>query len=118
MEQRIILEFTNKKSAEICLYVINQLAAAYWESEGYTVTETPEGKALVGKNALTGEDMLNNEKTITWDKVKTSPDGTFYFSDPAQRTQFSEWKERAEATGYVLDGVSKPYPPEWVSIEG
>ena len=110
LDNYIILEFASEKSAQKCLYVINQLAAAYWASEGYTVLDTPQGKALVSKNAATGEDMPNSVLTTTWDVVQVSPNKTYYFNDPAQREQFSKWEERALEVGYVFDGVRKEFP--------
>lgn len=116
MDRHIILEFDTEAKAQTCLAVINQLAAAYWVSQGYTVLDTPEGKALVGKNAATGQDMPDSEKTITWDTVKVSPVNTYYFSDPAQNENFSLWVERAAAVGYKFDGVQKEFPAEWANI--
>jgi len=114
LDNYIILEFASEKSAQKCLYVINQLAAAYWASEGYTVLDTPQGKALVSKNAATGEDMPNSVLTTTWDVVQVSPNKTYYFNDPAQREQFSKWEERALEVGYVFDGVRKEFPIAWL----
>jgi hypothetical protein len=107
MDKSLILEFDTEHQAQICLAVINQLAAAYWVEQGYTVIETPEGNALVGKNALTGEDMPDSAKTITWDVVKVSPTNKYYIVDPAIRPEFSLWQERAEKAGYVFDGIKK-----------
>lgn len=114
MDRHIILEFDTEQKAQTCLSVINQLAAAYWVSKGYTILDTPEGKALVGKNAATGQDMPDSAKTITWDTVKLSPDKTYYFSDPAQNENFSLWVERATAVGYKFDGVQKEFPLDWM----
>lgn len=114
MVGNVILEFDTLQKAQTCLYIINQLAAAYWASEGYTVLDTPKGKALVGKNAATGEDMPDSAKTITWDVVQVSPNKTYYFNDPAQREQFSKWEERALEMGYVFDGVRKEFPIAWL----
>lgn len=116
MDRHLILEFDTLIKAQTCLAVINQLAAAYWVSQGYTVLDTPEGKVLVGKNAATGEDMPDSEKTITWDTVKVSPVNTYYFTDPAQNEKFSLWKERSADLGYVFDGVQKEFPAEWVNV--
>lgn len=117
MDKHLILEFDTYPKAATCLYVINQLAAAYWTEQGFTVLDTPEGKALVGKNALTGEDMPDSARTITWDEVKTSPDGRFYFTDPAMKEQFSAWQQRASQAGYVFDGVVMEFPQEWIPEE-
>lgn len=48
------------------LAIINEIAAAWWAAAGYTVVETDEGKkAVVGKNAATGEDNIS-ALTMTW----------------------------------------------------
>ncbi len=117
MDKHIILEFDKEQKAQTCLSVINQLAAAYWESQGYTVLDTPEGKALVGKNAATGQDMPDSEKTITWDEIRLSPDNTYYFLDPAASVNYSLWLKRATALGYVFDGVQREMPSEWEARE-
>ena len=104
MDKHIILEFDTIQKAQTCLAVINQLAAVYWVSQGYTVLDTPEGKALVGKNALTGEDMPDSAMTITWDVVREL-NGSWYITDPATRPEFSLWEERALAAGYKFDGT-------------
>jgi hypothetical protein len=109
----MILEFPTKSEADLCLAAINHIAAIYWQEEGYTVIQTPNGPALVGKNAATGED--NPEAlTTTWDVVRESPDGTWYFTDPASDERFSEWEDRAAAAGYTFDFTRKPMPPEWM----
>lgn len=110
MDKHIILEFETETKAQTCLGIINQLAAAYWQSQGYTVIDGQ----LIGKNAATGEDMPDSAKTITWDVVQLSPDNTYYFSDPAQNPNFSLWLERATALGYVFDGVQKEIPAAWL----
>lgn len=112
MDRHLILEFDTLIKAQTCLAVITQLAAAYWQSQGYTVIDGQ----LIGKNAATGQDMPDSEKTITWDVVQLSPDNTYYFSDPAANVNYSLWMERATAMGYVFDGVQKTMPTEWIPV--
>lgn len=47
------------------LAIINDVAAAWWSAQGYTVVQTEGGKAVVGKNAATGEDNAE-ALTTTW----------------------------------------------------
>lgn len=50
------------------LAIINEVAAAWWSSQGYTIIQTEQGKAVVGKNALTGEDNPD-ALTTTWAEI-------------------------------------------------
>ena len=109
MDKLIILEFDTKQKADICLAVINQIAAAYWRGHGYTVINNQ----LVPKNA-DGTDNLKAQRTTTWDVVQESPDKTWYITDPAVNPNFVAWEERAGQAGYKFDGTRKPYPKEWV----
>lgn len=111
MDEYLILEFPTQESAEQGLYIINLIAVAYWQSQGYTVIEGQ----LIGKNSLTGEDMPDSAKTITWDTVKQSPDGTFYFTSPIVDEKFSAWRERLPE-GVVLP-EDKVFPVEWIPKE-
>lgn len=107
MGEHLILEFPTQGTAEQGLYIVNLIAAAYWQSQGYTVIDGQ----LIGKNALTGEDMPDSTKTITWDAVKRSPDNTFYFTSPIVDEKFSAWRAR------LPEGVTvpedKPFPEAW-----
>lgn len=111
MDNNLIIQFATEAEANQCLYVINQIASAYWQSQGYTVIDGQ----LIGKNALTGEDMPDSAKTITWDIVKTSPTGVFYITSPASEERFSLWRDR------LPDGLSFPddtvMPEEWIIHE-
>ena len=91
-----ILEFNNTHAAQTALDAVNEVAAAWWAGQGYTVVDdakSPSGKRVIGKNALTGEDEPNKMGTLTWDEVKERIDGTFYFTSPADKPQFSKWRD-------------------------
>jgi len=72
----MILEFQTRPEAEAMLDTINQMAVNFWQSQGYSISD---GK-LVGKNAATHLDAADKVKTETWDTVKESDVGTFYFT--------------------------------------
>ncbi len=107
MDKLLILEFATQTEAETGLSIINQIASAWWQSQGYTVINGE----LVGKNAATGQDDPTATKTETWDVVKESPDGTFYFTSPSTDTRFVDWRN------YLPEGVKLPedkiFPIEW-----
>lgn len=107
MGQHLILEFPTQASAEQGLYIINLIAAAYWQSQGYTVIDGQ----LIGKNAATGEDMPESARTLTWDVPKLSPDKTWCITSPASSENFKDWRS------YLPEGVSFPddtiMPIEW-----
>ncbi len=48
------------------LSIINQIAAAWWISQGYTVLNGEHGPELVGKNNATGEDDPQAARTLQW----------------------------------------------------
>lgn len=95
------------------LYIINQIAAGWWASQGYTVIDTPQGKAVVGKNAATGEDNPD-ALTTTWaepmpvdftvdeETGETIPtEGTlWYITSPTSDTRFALWRD------YLPEGVT------------
>lgn len=111
MDGHLIIEFATKEQADFCVTVINQLAAAYWQAQGYTVVDGQ----LVGKNAATGEDMPDAAKTSTWDIPKQSPDGTWYITSPAVDTHFAAWRDRLPEG--VVFPVDKQLPTEWTVQE-
>lgn len=80
------------------LEVINAIAAAWWAAQGYTVIDTPSGKAVVGKNAETGEDNPD-ALTTTWDEP-TEGDGFWYITSPSSDARFSDWR------AYIPQGVT------------
>lgn len=94
------------------LAVINAVAAAWWASQGYTVIDTPSGKAVVGKNAATGEDNPN-AMTTTWAEPRpvnftmdeqtgeiTPEEGTeWYIMSPSSDPRFADWRL------YIPDGT-------------
>lgn len=107
MDQPLILEFTTRQQADDCLIAVNQIAAAFWESQGYTVIE---GR-LIGKNVATGMDDLNAAQTITWDTVKESAAGTFYFQSLRSDPRFVDGMNQIpqEIFGYT----EKTLPIDW-----
>lgn len=105
----LILEFDTKEEAQEALSAINGLAAQWWMQQGYTV----EDGALVGKNAKTGLDSPGAQRTTTWDEVKESPDGTFYFSSLSNDERFPNWKQFLADIGFTAIGVEKQFPVEW-----
>lgn len=125
MDQYLILRGTQAQ-VQHDLYIINQIAAVWWASQGYTVIDTPEGKAIVGKNAATGEDNPD-ALTTTW--AMPSPldytideetgaviptEGTLWFiPSPTSDPRFYLWRD------YLPDGVTiqceeVEMPQEWI----
>lgn len=112
MDTFLILSFPTQAQAEACLTAINQMAATYWVEQGYTVINGE----LIGKNALTGEDMPDSARTISWDTVKQSPDGRFYFASLSNDERFAKGMEQLPDAffGYT----EKPMPAEWMIENG
>ena len=88
------------------LAIINEIAAAWWAAEGYTVIETGEGKTVVGKNAATGEDNAS-ALTTTWavpqvvdftideeTGARIPGEGTLWFiPSPSSDPRFHLWRD-------------------------
>ncbi|HNQ92923.1 MAG TPA: hypothetical protein PKI93_08350 [Alphaproteobacteria bacterium] len=107
MDNYLILEFTALEQAQRALAAINQIAVAWWAGQGYTV----DNGTLVGKNAANGTDEPSKQRTMTWDEVRESPDGTFYFSSPSNDTRFADW--RNDLPDGLDTATEKAVPPTW-----
>lgn len=97
----MILEFATRPEAEFALQVINQIAAAWWQAQGYTVIDGQ----LVGKNAATGEDMPDACRTLSWAEIEEG-DGTYFFPSPSSDPRFVDWRD------YLPEGVTMPEDKE------
>jgi hypothetical protein len=97
-----IYEFPNETTAQACLAQVNELGATLFEGLGYTVERVNGDPVLIGKNAQTGDDV-ESAKTTSWDVVKESPVGTYYFTSLAENNNITV--EQATATTAQLQGV-------------
>ncbi len=113
----MILEFNTKQDALSVLTLINNIAAGWWQSQGYTVYQENGQNVLVGKNAKTGNDEPDKATTLTWATIEESPEGTFYFSDPASNPNFENWKDHVPENVTLPDYVAKKAPQEWFEDE-
>jgi len=89
------------------LAVVNEIAAAWWTAQGYTIEEKDGVKQLIGKNAKTGEDEPDKARTLTWAKIEESPDGTFYIASPINKPAFAKWRN------HLPKGVTMPEDKEF-----
>lgn len=108
MEQYLILEFQNRQAAEYCLAMIDNMASDFWVAEGYLVIDGE----LVGKNAATGQDMPGATRTLSWDVVRESPEGTFYFSSLRNDTRVTAGADRLPAE--VFGFIERVFPEAWI----
>lgn len=74
------------------LHLINEIAARWWAVQGYTVLQTENGKAVIGKNFSTGEDDPG-ALTTSWDTPQIREDGTWFITDPAMDGRFADWRD-------------------------
>lgn len=107
----LILEFSLDVEAQACLDAINDIAANYWEMNGYTVLTIEGSRQLVGKNAATGHDQPDSARTLTWDIIRESLDGTFYFSSLNNDPRFYRGMEQLAA----YDFIEKQMPSHWIA---
>tara|TARA_R110000851_G_scaffold65043_1_gene147854 strand:- start:206 stop:526 length:321 start_codon:yes stop_codon:yes gene_type:complete len=105
---RLILEFSTRIEAQTCLGAIDAMAADYWVEQGYTVTN---GQLIGKKN---GVDNPSAARTLTWDAVEESPDGTFYFSS-LTGTPFEAGMDQLSA---AFTFTEKEIPEAWLPDEG
>lgn len=92
------------------LFLINEIAANWWASQGYTILQTENGKAVVGKNFRTGEDDID-ALTTSWDTPQMRGDGTWFIADPATDVRFVDWRDYIPE-GVTLRSVSVELPPQ------
>ncbi len=111
MDGHLIFEFETQQEANACLNTINDMASDYWKGLGYTVIEGGGYKELIGKK--NGQDNPDAVRTLTWDVVRQSPDGTYYFSSLSNDTRFSAAVSQLEA---AFNFVEKPYPAAWIPV--
>lgn len=90
----MILEYTNASDALEAIDIMKQIIIEKRQEQGYQVQDG----AIVGKNAKTGADALDKEKTEEWDVVRESPDGTVFFNTPKE-FQTQEWKQAYDNKG-------------------
>ena len=111
-----ILEFQTQPEALQVLIAVNLRAKEYWAEQGYTVYNDTQTPKLVGKNAATGKDEPAKQLTESWDKIRKSPDNTFYFTS-LTGTRFEGAMDdlRAFAAANGITMVEKDYPQEWVA---
>lgn len=72
------------------LYIINQIAAAWWASQGYTVINNNGVKELVPQ--VNGEDAPTACRTTTWDVPKQAGN-EWYIASPSEDKRFSLWRD-------------------------
>ncbi len=106
----LIYEFTSQLTADAALSAINQMAESYWTGQGYTILNGE----LVGKK--NGVDNPNAAHTLTWDTVKLSPDGSFYFASLSNEALFANGTQQLIDAGFVF--TEKLFPSEWEVLSG
>ena len=111
MDNDLILIAKDGYTADQLLEYINRLAAAWWQSQGYTV----ENGELIGKK--NGEDNPGAAHTITWAEVKTAPDGTQYFLSLSNDPRFCDWKQYWVAAGFPEAYEEAESPAQWLEEE-
>jgi hypothetical protein len=106
----MILEFQTQSEAQACLDAINQMAAAWWQSQGYNVADGE----LISKRR--GVDDPTSTRTVSWDTVKESPDGTFYITSLTNtRPEWAQWKQILAANySFTAIGTEREIPEAWV----
>lgn len=105
----LIYEFTTTEMAQACLDAVHGMAKGYWQEAGFTVNDT----GVVGKR--NGVDDLTAQETTKWDDVKTSPDGTFYFTSLSTDPKFPNATQMLEDAGFVF--VEKDTPADWTATD-
>jgi hypothetical protein len=115
LEQSLIL-IGSEQDVLSDLEAINKVAAEWWRSQGYSVIETPQGLAVVGKNSLTGK---NNETALStsWDIPRKEKD-FWFISSPTRDERFKDWKNYLGEYVLKCEEIEYNFAEEGVSIEG
>ena len=101
----LIYEFTTQNEAQACLGAVHSMARDYWDERGYIVND----EGVVGKK--NGKDNINAQETIKWDDVKTSPDGTFYFTSLSTSPNYPNGTKMLIDAGFNLN--ERTFPDAW-----
>lgn len=109
MDGALILEFETYQEASLCLDAIHTEMLTLMDAMGYRVLDVDGSKHLVGKNAQTGENILDGARTIIWDEIAQSPDGTFYFASPRNDPRFAHGVNMISGFSFI----EKMRPREW-----
>lgn len=83
--------------------IIGEIAAAWWATQGYTVIDTPDGKAVLAKDPETGEDDPLSITTAWAQPKPIDPEnvaGDWYIPSPSSHPRFVNWRD------YLPAGVS------------
>lgn len=112
----LILEFPTESEAQACITAINIMAANWCAEHGFSIKKNGSNRVIGKRN---GKDNLVGQTTNTWDKVKESPDGTYYVrSLTDSRPEWDVWKEVLEdALGFTAIGTEREFPAEWENNE-
>lgn len=106
MDEHLMLECKSEPEAQDAADRIHQKRITDLQAQGYTII----GNEIVGKNAQTGLDDLTAQRTLLWDEVKPTTEGTFYI-------------ESFTGVRDIIDGVEDtdfrevPKQPTWPDTE-
>ena len=100
-------------AAQADLDAFHQLCRQWWPTQGYAV----DADGVIPKNAATGEDEPDCQRTTCWDTLHPDPtDPTkSWWASPTPDPRFDEWNLHLAASGYTLQCVEITMPPEWAS---
>lgn len=101
-----ILVFDTYEQARAALGVVDQIAAAWWVSQGYTV----DAHGLIPKT-IAGDDSPHSCRTTTWADVMESPNNKFYFISPSSDARFIDWRDHVPPE-YELP-QDTDFPEDW-----
>lgn len=93
-------------------YFSKEIALPYKFSQGYSGDEN----GVVGKNAKTGADRADAQKTTRWAVSTLSPDGDYtYFTSPEICAIYVDWRDYLPDD--LPDGIEFPeseeFPDDW-----
>lgn len=114
MGRALILEFVKAEQAEACLDAIHAVMAARMKDAGYHIMNMGKDVHLVGRNALTGDGNSSPAaRTIMWDVVRKSAEGTFCFFSPRHDCRFDDIM--TQISDYPF--TEKEMPADWYDAE-
>lgn len=98
-------------AAQADLDAFHALCRQWWPTQGYDV----DAGGVIPKNAATGEDEPDCQRTTCWDTLKPDPTdpGKSWWISPTPDLRFYDWKTYLAATGYTLQCAEITMPAEW-----
>lgn len=104
MDRPLILEWRTEAQALAGANVLKIFLFDRRGQQGYSQSAT----GIIGKNALTGENMPDAQETTEYAIPILSPDNTWYFESPTNKAGLEDWRSVVPTSPSFPDDKEKP----------